>query len=200
MQALVIGNGESRKSIDISEINCTKYGCNAVHRDLVIDHLICVDSRMVDEALLNVTDTLIYTRHNWINQYAHRPNVRLVPDLPYKGNLREDDPWHWGSGPYAVLLSTARHDIINLVGFDLYSKDGLVNNVYKDTKNYLTSDKPKVDPRYWIYQIGRVFECNSKKQFRIFNEGDWELPRAWDLPNVAQEDLQTLATLINSSV
>jgi hypothetical protein len=198
MQSLVIGNGESRKSIDISKINCVKYGCNAIHRDLHVDHLICVDSRMVDEALRS--QLLIYTRHNWINQYQQHSHVRLVPDLPYKGNARPDDPWHWGSGPYAVLLATNRHDEINLIGFDLYSKDGLVNNVYKDTKNYLTADKPKVDPSYWVYQIGRVFECNPKKTFKIYNEDEWQLPREWQLPNVSKENLQGLANFINSSV
>ena len=198
MQSLVIGNGESRKSIDISKINCVKYGCNAVHRDFHVDHLVCVDSRMVDEAIN--TKSLIYTRHNWISQYQHYSHVRLVPDLPYKGNARPDDPWHWGSGPYAVLLACNRHDEINLVGFDLYSKDGLVNNVYKDTKNYLTADKPKVDPSYWVYQIGRVFECHPKKTFKIYNEESWQLPREWNLPNVGQENLQSLANIINIPV
>jgi hypothetical protein len=198
MQSLVIGNGESRKSIDINKINCVKYGCNAIYRDLHVDHLICVDSRMVDESLKS--KSLIYTRHNWISQYQQYSHVRLVPDLPYKGNARPDDPWHWGSGPYAVLLAANRHNEINLIGFDLYSKDGLVNNVYKDTKNYLTADKPKVDPSYWVYQIGRVFECNPKKTFKIYNEDEWQLPREWQLSNVSKENLQGLANSINSSV
>ena len=47
---LVIGNGESRCDINLSEINTTKIGCNAIVRDFFVDHLVCVDRRMVDEA------------------------------------------------------------------------------------------------------------------------------------------------------
>lgn len=202
MQCLVIGNGESRKSLDLSSIKLTTYGCNAIHRDMVVDHLICVDSRMVVEALENpkTNSSLIYTRTNWINQFSNFKNVKLVPDLPYQGNLRMDDPWHWGSGPYSVLLAANNHNEINLVGFDLYSNNGLVNNVYKDTKNYLVSTKPKVDPSYWIYQVSRIFELNPTKEFRIFNSQDWKLPREWDLSNVHKENLEGLANFINICV
>ena len=49
---LVIGNGESRKNIDINEIHGVKVGCNAIFRDYNnINHIICVDKRMVNEAL-----------------------------------------------------------------------------------------------------------------------------------------------------
>ena len=60
MQSLVLGNGESRGSLDISKVSCTKYGCNAIHRDYVVDHLICVDTRMVDEALKNPTTVNLF--------------------------------------------------------------------------------------------------------------------------------------------
>ncbi len=202
MQCLVIGNGESRRSLDLSSVKTTTYGCNAIHRDLIVDHLICVDSRMVVEALENpnINKSVIYTRKNWITQFSNFKNVKLVPWLPYQGTLRMDDPWHWGSGPYAVLLAATNHDEIDLIGFDLYSENGLVNNVYKDTKNYLASTKPKVDPSYWVYQISRVFECNPKKTFKIYNDGKWQLPREWNLPNVSKENLQDLANFINSSV
>ena len=52
---LVIGNGESRKDIDISAFNETKVGCNAIIRDFFVDHLVCVDRRMVKEALTKNT-------------------------------------------------------------------------------------------------------------------------------------------------
>ena len=36
---IVIGNGESRKNLDISKIKDYKIGCNAVYRDFSIDEL-----------------------------------------------------------------------------------------------------------------------------------------------------------------
>ena len=47
---LVIGNGESRKHLDISKYAKTKVGCNAIFRDFYVHHLICCDRRMVIEA------------------------------------------------------------------------------------------------------------------------------------------------------
>ena len=42
-QALVIGNGESRGRIDLNKFKDTHLfvGCNALHRDCVVDNLVC---------------------------------------------------------------------------------------------------------------------------------------------------------------
>ena len=47
----VFGNGESRTSVNIDKLEGTKVGCNAICRDYSMDHLVCVDQRMVQEAL-----------------------------------------------------------------------------------------------------------------------------------------------------
>lgn len=186
MQSLVLGNGESRSSVDISKVSCIKYGCNAIHRDYFVEHLICVDTRMVDEALKNPTtlNSKIYTRTNWIQEYNRYSHVSIVPGLPYTGQSRPDDPWHWGSGPYAVLLAAIENSDVHMIGFDLHGNDQLVNNIYKGTANYLTPDKPKVDPSYWVYQIGKVFECFPNTRFTVYNVTGWTMPREWTLPNV----------------
>ena len=66
---LVIGNGESRKDINLSNINMKKVGCNAIHRDHYVDHLVCVDRRMVQEDEQNRyhQNSKIYTRQDWFN-------------------------------------------------------------------------------------------------------------------------------------
>ena len=183
---LVIGNGESRNSLNIAKRPGLKVGCNAIYRDMFVDHLVCVDRRMVSEAISkNYNETsFIYTRKNWISQFKQH-HVRTVPDLPYKGELRQDDPFQWGSGPYAVLLGAKKAELyVELVGFDLYGRNNKVNNVYKDTDNYDNSDKRAVDPRYWIHQIGKVFECFPKKKFIVYQEDKWILPETWNYGNV----------------
>ena len=63
-KALVIGNGESRRDVNLETYRSTHtlIGCNAIHRDLIIDHLICCDRRMAAEATDNpqTKDTQIY--------------------------------------------------------------------------------------------------------------------------------------------
>ena len=189
---LVIGNGESRASVNINKLNYTKIGCNAILRDTKVDYLVCVDRPMLRVAVNSSyhKNAKVYTRRNNFVQYRFEKNIRMVPDLPYVGSERPDDPIHWGSGPYAVLLAAKMTtDDVHLLGFDLYSTDNRVNNVYKDTANYSLAHKSAVDPRYWIYQIGKVFECFPDTQFVIHQTGNWQLPKAWKQSNVTVDNL-----------
>jgi hypothetical protein len=170
---LVIGNGESRKDIDIDLLNYTKIGCNAIYRDFKVDHLVCVDKPMLKEAV----------------DSDYNVNSKIYTRKPYVGSERPDDPVHWGSGPYAVLLAAKlTTDDIHLLGFDLYSTDNKVNNIYKDTVNYSLAHNSAVDPRYWIYQIGKVFECFPNTNFIIHNN-NFELPKAWKKTNAMVDNV-----------
>ena len=188
---LVLGNGESRQGIDINLIDDVKIGCNAICRDYSVDHLICVDRRMVREAL-QTNCNKIYTRTDWIQEFKAYPKVTTVPPLPYKGEQRPDDPFHWGSGPYAVLQGAKLGETIKLLGFDLYSKTKTINNIYKGTSNYNDIDYRPVDPRYWIYQIGKIFELYPRRSFVIYQEDDWILPEAWKYPNVEVDKISNI--------
>jgi len=193
---LVIGNGESRKHVDIQKINSPKVGCNAIMRDHFVDYLVCVDRRMMDEAVNSKTNehSLVYTRKDWYDNYKNYKRIRIVPDLPYVGSDRWDQPVHWGSGPYAVLIAAkyTKTREVNLLGFDLYGIENRVNNIYKDTASYDSSDKKAVDPRYWIYQIGMVFECFPKIKFKIYQLPNWKLPQAWNYPNVSVDKISNI--------
>jgi hypothetical protein len=191
-----IGNGESRRFIDIDRLPGHKVGCNAIHRDYVVEHLVCVDRRMMEEALTKGANisTRLYTRPDWYSRYKDFLHVRELPALPYCGTERWDEPFQWGSGPYAVLLAAhyARNESVKLVGFDLYSKTKTVNNIYKSTSNYDNADKSAVDPRYWIHQIGMVFKSYPKINFTIYQEPEWSLPKAWNYPNVGVDNISNI--------
>ena len=189
---LVIGNGESRKELNLNTFDDVKIGCNAIARDVNVDHLVCVDRRMVTEALENNFKNTIYTRHDWLGQFKKFKNVKPVPKLPYEGNLRMDHPFQWGSGPYAVLLATKFTKNINLIGFDLYSETPHVNNIYKDTEHYDKSNKHAVDPRYWIYQIAKIFELFPKKKFKIYQKTNWTQPDSWKMKNVSVDNIDNI--------
>lgn len=191
---LIIGNGESRQTINLSDIEGIKIGCNAICRDVKVDHLICVDRRMVQEAIDLQYKGTIYTRQDWVNSFKQYNNVTTVPDVPYDGDIRMDQPFQWGSGPYAVLLGAymSTKFTLKLIGFDLFSETGHVNNIYKDTVHYDKGTKDAIDPRYWIYQIGKVFECFSKNKFIVYQKSGWKLPDQWRLGNVFLDNLDNL--------
>ena len=195
--ALVIGNGESRLRIDLNNFKDTHVlvGCNAIHRDIVVDHLICCDHRMVREALENpkTANSTIHVRDNWHHYFRKiekNKNVKLLPKLPYQGDLRPDKAIHWGSGPYAVLVAAQLNlPAVSLVGFDLYGRQEQVNNVYRNTENYSNTTAPPVDPSYWIYQIGKLFSLFPNTQFKIINTEGWKMPTEWQYDNVKKESI-----------
>lgn len=193
-QMFVIGNGESRKNIAIDKLPGNKIGCNAIIREYFVDHLICVDRRMVDEASTKHSEnyTYIYTRDEWISGREDITNLKPVPDLPYKGTLRADEPFHWGSGPFAVLLASKFEKNIKLLGFDLHSESKYINNIYKDTQNYDPSTKTAIDPRYWIHQIGKVFENFPNNNYTIYCNKNWKLPKEWQFSNVSLDSINNL--------
>lgn len=207
--ALVIGNGESRACLNLEQFNkhLTLIGCNAIHRDLNVDHLVCCDQRMVQEVINRKRSHKIeniYTRERYFNDYnkiQQNKRVKLLPPLPYQGSLKQDQPEHWGSGPYAILLAASLgFEHIFIIGFDLYGKESLVNNIYKDTQNYLLSNKPAVDPSFWVYQNRKIFISYPNTKFTIFNQPEWSMPSEWILPNVEFVDLNKFYTELANTI
>ena len=190
-QALVIGNGESRRHVDVSTYTQhALIGCNAIHRDLNVDHLICCDRRMAEEAVnnLNTKDTEIYVRDHWHHYFRKirkNKNINLLPEVPTTGEAKVNQAEHWGSGGYAVLLAAALgHQEVTMIGFDLYPIDHAVNNIYKGTVNYARAGSQAVDPSYWVYQIASVFTHYPDTTFVIYNRQGWTMPSEWRKNNV----------------
>jgi hypothetical protein len=191
-----IGNGESRAHLNIDKLSGTKVGCNAILRQFSVEHLVCCDRRMVQEAIAADYNlhSYIYTRSDWYRHFAQHVRVRELPKLPYAGKERWDDPFNWGSGPYAVLLAArlAEQETVKLLGFDLYGNGKLVNNIYKGSPNYSGAASRSVDPKYWILQIGKIFELYKNQQFVIYQTEDWTLPEAWNYSNVSVDNISNI--------
>lgn len=188
---IVIGNGQSRKQIDLNKVYKEKIGCNAVYRDTYTDYIVCCDKRMVKQVLAHGHPN-IYTRQRWYLDFNNE-SVNPLPDLIETGTDKKDDPFHWGSGPYAVLLGAQMNNYVQMVGFDLYGINGKVNNIYSDTDGYSSSDKTAIDPSYWEHQIAKVFSWFPNTTFKIYNRTDWIMPNNWQkFPNVSLDNLDNL--------
>jgi hypothetical protein len=202
----IIGNGESRRGFDLSPLKLfsTVIGCNAIFRDYATEYLVCCDRHMCQQGLNFVgKGTTIFTRDKWVNQFAHWPNVRKLPDLPYSGDKRQDEPFHWGTGPYAGVLGlTFKPKAIFMMGFDLHPiKEGKVNNIYHNTDGYQYIKRP-VDPSYWIYQFHKLMGYSDPDvRWIAVNTPDWEMPKEWKQhPNVFQETYEGMAKFINKQL
>ena len=159
--SFVIGNGESRQGIDLNA--CKKFGltvgCNAIVRDFQPHLLSAADQRMLDQIRASEYQGKVYTRPDWNQKYT----AEKYPALPYVGNKREDDAWHWNSGPHAVNIAcVSKHagwfgktsSLVFLLGFDM-TQNNKVNNVYKNTDGY---DNKVVNPKYWHYQLNKLYQ------------------------------------------
>ena len=200
----IIGNGESRLGFDLAPLKkfSTVVGCNAQFRDYVFEYFVCVDKHVCQEAVNTVgKNTNIYTRKDWSGQFAMWPNVKTLPELPYEGEQRQDDPWHWGTGPHAGNVAlTFKPKAVFMIGFDLYplQKD-TVNNIYKGSKGYTYIKRP-VDPRYWVHQFGKLFELSTCRWI-VVNSPNWKMPEEWKKhKNVFQETYEGLAKYINKQL
>jgi hypothetical protein len=191
-RAIVVGNGESRRSVNLESYRSeyTLIGCNGIHRDTTVDHLVCCDRRMVAEAITNpnISDTLIYVRDSWYHYFRKilkNKRIQHLPPIPVVGELKRDQPDHWGSGCYAVLLAAhLEFKDITLIGFDLYPVHDRVNNLYKGTENYARVDAQAVDYSYWVYHTSLVFKHYPNTQFTIVNHANWKMPTEWQKNNV----------------
>lgn len=178
----VVGNGISRQNYPLRKLQGKIIGCNAIHRDYVVDEIVAVDRRMVEEIRLNekYRNTVIYTRQDWMTFYVDQTQIRPVPELPYKGLHKFDSPLHWNSGPYAVLLAVLKQPhTVNLLGFDLYGIGKTYNNLYMNTANYGKSGDRPVGHSFWIVQLAKLFELYPSINFVQWQKPNWQNPHQW---------------------
>lgn len=160
--AFVIGNGTSRKNIDLEKLKRYGkiYGCNALYRSFRPDYLIAVDVKMI----LEITkanfqkDNSVWTNPN--RAYEKISNLNFFN--PSKG---------WSSGPTALLLASMHQNKkIYILGFDYKGlEDGKkLNNIYADTPNYRKSVDNATFYGNWLRQtLSIVKEHKSITYFRV---------------------------------
>lgn len=127
--ACIVGNGVSRKNIDLNTIvgQASIFGCNALYRDFDNwDYLVSIDQGMVREVRNNA-------------EYSCKGQVIVPPerdhweDPEYSPNRRRSN-----AGMNAMKEAIKRdYDVLYCLGFDfMLDGDISVDNVYKNTENY----------------------------------------------------------------
>jgi len=188
-KALIVGNGLSRKDIDLREVarvndNMTIFGCNAIYRDYapkyeVPDYLVAIDDGIITEI-----------------ECSSFPASRvLIPP--------QEERWEpkgiWGEA--TAFSSTPRSNAgtnaireaiklgftdIRLVGFDsfVYSKDIAESNMYDGTDNYGPETRAKFEEGIGRVQyIAWVIRENSDVSFTFYLPENVPYIQI-DLPNV----------------
>lgn len=184
--AFVLGNGTSRKSINLNRIKeqGTTYGCNALYREFESDYLVAVDTKMILE----------------INQagYQHSHSVWTNPNRAYHQMSGFDffNPSKgWSSGPTALWLAST-HDTqdIYIIGFDYQGIDDKINNIYADTPNYKKSIERATYHGNWLKQT--VITCqkfSEKRYIRVLGDNPFipsEFSKLHNLSHITVEEFK----------
>lgn len=175
-----IGNGESRKGFDLTKLKPYGkiYGCNSLYKDFTPDYLISVDPPITRHILSEIRpfNYIYVNRIKDVNyqkikiRYKNSKNERVIQ--PTLG---------WAAGPTALhfCCEFEKPDNVYMLGFDLYSDNGLQNNVYKNTPFYATFDKKMVNPMEWVRQMSFVYRSGSFTMFWRVGRASDELPSLW---------------------
>jgi len=131
MIGFILGNGESRAKLSLAKLQVHGYviGCNAIYRDYRPDFLITVDSNMALEI----------SKSDYIKKWKVLTTYKDIAGLDNNFVLINQSKRRC-AGVTACLVAI-NHDIkdIYLVGHDLGSPNGLVNNMYKNSACYKKS-------------------------------------------------------------
>ena len=170
--AFVVGNGTSRRDIDVSLLldQGTVYGCNALYRHITPHFLIAVDTKMVRE----IVATGYHLKNSvWTNPNSYSKSIeKLCIFNPSLG---------WSSGPSALNLAT-QHGFkkIYVLGFDyegLGSDKEYVNNIYAGTENYKKIDERATYFGNWLRQTTNIITKNPEvKYFRVIKDYNSFIP------------------------
>ena len=133
----IIGNGESRKEIDVDKIPGIKIGCNGIYLYNNVDYL-CAMDKFWREKISKETKIPLLSRY-------HNASFQIYVELFEKGKWVNTECIYRGysSGITALdyACSCLPEDEIYLIGFDFGYKGSLINHMYKDTKFHPKANK-----------------------------------------------------------
>ena len=178
--AFVLGNGQSRKGLDINDLKekGTVFACNAVYRTHRPHFLIAVDPKMILE--IAETDYMLHNKvwSNFNQQYAK--NTKIMDHVNwFKPSLG------WSSGPTALRMA-CEHGFkeIYILGFDYQGlQDGKrfkLNNIFGDSRNYKRHKDEATFYGNWMNQTKRCLQDFQDVKFtRVIPKG-WFQPKDLD--------------------
>ena len=181
--AFVLGNGESRRGIDINDLKQkgSVYACNGVYRTHQPHWLVAVDPKMMLE--IAESDYVVHNKvySNFNSQY--NKVSKLLDHVTWsKPSLG------WSSGPTALRLA-CDHGFkeIYILGFDYQGHSEAsnknrfrFNNVFKDTRNYKKGNDEATFYGNWMNQTKKCLDEYKHIKFHRVIPTGWFKPKDID--------------------
>jgi hypothetical protein len=190
MTAFVLGNGQSRRDIDINILLSvgTVYGCNALYRTHA-PHVLVATDRPISEEIQR-------------SGYALKNKFFTRRPLPDTGAMIVPEEYFgFSSGPIATALAAKDgHARIYLLGFDMGpTPDGRFNNVYADTEFYKKSTSSPTFTGNWTRQICQIARDFPDQQFvRVHGATTADVPSFSEHKNLTKLGIIDFVERINN--
>jgi hypothetical protein len=174
--AFVLGNGVSRKSVNLAQAKAVGpiYGCNALYRDFTPYCLIATD-RPISEEIQNSGYSL--TNRFYTRRPIHNLGALTIPQK-YYGN---------SSGPIACAIAAEDgNSKIFMLGFDMGPDHGQrFNNIYAGTDFYKKADAVPTFTGNWVRQIIQIARDFSSTEFvRVIGDTTADIPEFKAISNI----------------
>lgn len=189
MAAFVLGNGISRREIDVDQLLelGDVYGCNALYRTHRPTVLVATDRAIAEE----------------IQRSGYPLTNRFYTRKPIDGSGAQKIPeryYGFSSGPVAMAMAAMEGAYrIYLVGFDMGpAPNGRFNNVYADTQFYKSVANEPTFVGNWVRQVRTIARDHASCEFfRVFGPTTAEIPELADLRNLSRLDMTDFVARIN---
>ena len=181
--AFVLGNGESRRGIDINDLKQkgSVYACNGVYRTHQPHWLVAVDPKMMLEIAESdyVVHNKVYSNFNSQYNKVSKLMDHVTWSKPSLG---------WSSGPTALRLA-CDHGFkeIYILGFDYQGHSEAsnknrfrFNNVFKDTRNYKKGNDEATFYGNWMNQTKKCLDEYKHIRFHRVIPTGWFKPKDID--------------------
>ena len=118
----VLGNGLSRKNIDVSKLDGTVIGCNACYRDFTPDVICATDAGIISDIIESGYDGQCYFTHNSWN---------LLPEEAYDplANGTEHTTYRRFDSEYFVYISGLAANCIETKSYIIWVPKGMENKI-----------------------------------------------------------------------
>ena len=148
----VLGNGLSRKNIDISKLDGTVIGCNACYRDFTPDVICATDAGIISDIIESGYDGQCYFTHNSWN---------LLPEEAYDSlaNGTEHTTYRRFDSEYFVYISGLAANCIQTKSYIIWVPKGMENKI--KNMNYEYSGDGQSTGAAAVYVACRDFTCND---------------------------------------
>ncbi len=187
--AIVLGNGQSRRSIppESLKLHGTVYACNAIYREFTPDVLIATDRPIA----MAIQESGYALRNRF---YTRKPMEGLGAQRLSK------EYYGFSSGPNAVGRACLDgYTSIYMLGFDLGTSNGQFNNIYADTEFYKKSIDPPTFAGNWVKQIVQICKDYSTREFvRVMGPESATIPTLNEIPNMRSMSILDFKDRINT--